>query len=177
MQNNSSNCPNIILIGFMGSGKSSVGRALSVLLNRSFVDLDEYALKSSGAPSINSLFAYLGEKEFRVLEKKNLEEILKNRHQIIATGGGTLVSESDLEYSLDDSIVVYLETDFEVCKNRASRSNRRPLFKDPIKAQELFTHRKPLYERLATISVRSEGSSAKVVANEILKLLEANNYA
>ncbi len=156
----------------MGSGKSSVGRALSSLLNRDFVDLDDYVLKSSGAPSINSLFAYLGESEFRVLEKKSLEEILKNHNQIIATGGGTLVSDLNLEYDLGNAILVYLETDFEICKNRASRSNRRPLFKDPVKAEDLYGHRKPKYENLAMITVRSEGSSAKAVAAEINILLK-----
>jgi len=173
MPNNSSNYPNIFLIGFMGSGKSSVGRALSLLLNRSFIDLDEYILKTTGAPSVNSLFSYLGEVEFRILERKSLEEILKNDDQIIATGGGTLVAQADQNCSLGNSTIIYLKTDFETCKQRASRNNKRPLFKDPIKAEELFTLRKPLYERLATITIESKRGSAKTVATEILKLLNA----
>ena len=156
----------------MGSGKSSVGKALSILLNRKFVDLDEHILLSTGAPSINSLFSYLGDSEFRLLERKSLEEVLKNKNQIIATGGGTLVSQTTHKQELGDAIVVYLETDFEVCKQRASRNDKRPLFKDVVKAEELFTIRKPLYEDLSQITVRSDGASAKAVAHDILRQLK-----
>ncbi len=164
----------------MGSGKSSVGRVLSSLLSRRFIDLDEHILETSGAPSINSLFSYLGESGFRKIEQQSLLEILKLDNQVIASGGGTLVSEfgGDLNRNLNvtDSTIVYLETDFEICKSRASKNNRRPLFKDSEKAEALFIQRKPLYERLATITVKSDGSSAKVVANNILKKLYPDTF-
>lgn len=157
----------------MGSGKSSIGKALSKILEKKFIDLDEYILKSTGAPSINSLFSYLGDDEFRVIEKKTLEEALKEFNLIIATGGGTLVTNPDQKISLGNSIIIYLETDFETCKIRATKNNKRPLFRDINKAEDLFKIRKPLYEKLAHITVKSDEKSAKDVAVKIADLLRA----
>jgi shikimate kinase len=171
MPEHSLNYPNIVLIGFMGSGKSSIGKALSVLLDKSFIDLDEYILKTTGAPSINSLFSYLGDSEFRILEKQNLEEVLQSNHQVIATGGGTLVCPPEPWFSLNNCTIIYLEIDFETCKKRASRNNKRPLFKDINKASELYLQRQPLYEKLAHFTVRSDGQSAKDTALKIKELL------
>lgn len=167
MHSTSSNSPNIILIGFMGSGKSSIGKILASMLNTKFIDLDEYILDTTGAPSINSLFAHLGEAEFRKIELKAFLEANTEQGVVIATGGGTLVSDASLDLDLKNAHIIYLETDFDICKSRAGKNNRRPLFKDPDKAEELYSKRKPLYEKIATITILCDGSPAKIIAEKI----------
>lgn len=160
----------------MGSGKSSTGRQLSKMTDYEFVDIDDEILKTSGQPSIPQIFKEEGNDKFREYEKLALKNILKNKNQIIATGGGSLiynppsslVSEGCLS---KDDLIIYLHATFETCSKRCSYSDRRPLFKDPEAAKKLYQERLPLYESMATHKIVIDNINTNKVAKLILEIL------
>lgn len=141
---------NVVLIGFMGSGKTSVGRILARELFKEFVDVDTLIEKEQNA-SITEIFKDKGEKHFRELEQKCINELTQKKGQIIATGGGLPIYSSISEKSL----IIYIDADFDVILNRLPKGERekRPLLKDEAKARALFHERIETYRNLATFSV------------------------
>ena len=141
---------NIVLIGFMGSGKTSVGKILARRLYKDFADVDSLIEKEEGC-SINEIFETKGEKYFRKLEQKCINQLTDNKGQVIATGGGVPIHSS----ISDKSLIVYIDADFDVIVNRLSKRERakRPLFDDETKAKALYDERIETYEKLATFSV------------------------
>jgi len=141
---------NIVLIGFMGSGKTSVGKTLSRLLYKDFVDIDSVIEKEQGS-SINEIFHNKGEAYFRELEQKCIDEVSKRKGQIIATGGGLPIFSKIPPKSL----IVYINADFDVILERLPQreKEKRPLLQDEDRARELFVKRIGKYEDLATFSV------------------------
>ena len=141
---------NIVLIGFMGSGKTSVGKSLARQLHKDFVDVDSVIEKEQGT-SITDIFASKGEEYFRGLEQKCINELTQKKGQVIATGGGVPIHSTISE----NSLIVYIDADFDVIVNRLPKKERdkRPLFNDEAKARALFDARKDTYKALATFSV------------------------
>ncbi|HIQ27016.1 MAG TPA: shikimate kinase [Sulfurovum sp.] len=141
---------NIVLIGFMGSGKTSVGKILARKLYKDFVDVDTVIEAEQGC-SIAEIFENQGEEYFRSLEQKCINELTQKKGQVIATGGGVPI------YSTisDKSLIVYIEADFDVIVERLNVRERakRPLFNDEKKAKALFDARIDTYKELATFSV------------------------
>ena len=162
---------NILLIGFMGSGKSYVGRVLSKIAKMKFLDLDNEILKKSPIKSIQEIFDAQGEKYFRSLEKQTLLEILQNDRQIISLGGGTLfyIEKEDLE--LNDKLIIFLDSSYEECRKRVKRLDNRPLFKDEKMAKKLFDERYPKYTELADISIETKDLSGEEIALKISKII------
>ncbi len=129
---------NIYLIGFMGSGKSSLAKSLAERLHSSFIDLDIEIEKRTGSP-INSLFIKKGEPEFRLIEEKILNEISTNTNYVMATGGGTPCFYNNLELMNATGKTVYLETNAEILLERLTKNNQeRPLLGN-LKGEELKT--------------------------------------
>ena len=141
---------NIVLIGFMGSGKTSVGKTLSRKLYKDFVDVDSVIEKEQGC-SITEIFETKGEAYFRSLEQKCINELTQKKGQIIATGGGVPIHSS----ISDKSLIVYIDADFDVIVERLPKRERakRPLFDDEERARALYEERKDIYKELATFSV------------------------
>ncbi|MDA7816730.1 shikimate kinase [Sulfurimonas sp.] len=141
---------NIVLIGFMGSGKTSVGKVLARKLFKDFVDVDSVIEKEQNH-SINEIFDNNGEEYFRSLEQKCIDELTKKKGQVIATGGGLPIHSSIPE----NSLVVYIDADFDVILKRLPDKERdkRPLLQDESRARSLFEERKDTYRELATFSV------------------------
>jgi len=141
---------NIVLIGFMGSGKTSVGKILARYLHKDFVDVDTVIEKEQNR-SINDIFKDKGEEHFRSLEQKCINELAQKKGQVIATGGG-LPIYSELP---EKSLVVYIDADFDVILNRISAKEhaKRPLLQDEARARALFEQRSHTYKELATFSV------------------------
>lgn len=141
---------NIILIGFMGSGKTSVGRILARELFKTFVDVDTIIEQEQNA-SVTEIFKEKGEAYFRNLEQKCINELTQKRGQVIATGGGLPIYSS----ISDKSLIVYIDADFDVILNRLSKRERdkRPLLEDEERARALFHERIDTYRDLATFSV------------------------
>jgi shikimate kinase len=129
----------IYLTGFMGSGKSSVGRALAQKLGWEFIDLD-YEIEQSSKESIENIFASAGEQEFRKRETQQLRQINRDK-AVIATGGGTFIHNRD--WMLQNGTVIYLEVPFETLATRIGAETSRPLWKN---AQQLFGERQRIYE-------------------------------
>lgn len=141
---------NIVLIGFMGCGKSSVGKVLARQLHKKFLDVDTI-IEAEQNSSIIDIFETKGEAYFRSLEQKCINELTQNTGQVIATGGGVPIHSTISEKSL----IIYIDADFDVIVNRLSARERqkRPLFNDESRARALFDQRKNIYKELATFSV------------------------
>jgi len=117
---------NIILIGFMGSGKSTVGRELAKALHMNFIDTDHYIEKNEKM-KIKDIFTEKGEKYFRELESKYILEISKMTHTVISTGGGVAGSDKNMRLLKNNGFVVYLDCTVDCLVERVSRRNTRPL--------------------------------------------------
>ncbi len=138
---------NVVLIGFMGSGKTSVGKVLARQLFKEFADVDSIIEAEQNA-SVTEIFETKGEAYFRGLEQKCINELTQKKGQVIATGGGLPIYSSISEKSL----IVYIDADFDVILGRISAKERdkRPLLQDEARARALFNQRIDTYKELAT---------------------------
>jgi len=166
----------IALTGFMGSGKSSVGRALASLLGWSFVDLDGEIEREQGR-KIREIFAGEGEAAFREIESVCLREVAANvqRPVVLATGGGTFVQSANAELlRAEGALVVFIHATPETLLNRCSvetgEQGVRPLAQNRDEFMRLYEQRLPVY-RTANFSVNSDGKSPEAVAREVVDLL------
>lgn len=163
----------IYLTGFMGCGKSTVGRALAEALGVQFVDLDERVAQSLGA-SIPEIFARQGEPAFRSEETRQLRATGSLERVVVATGGGTYCSEVNRRLIREsDGVAVFLELPWEVLLSRLpGRNADRPKFRDPTAARQLYELRLSDY-RKADVLLRLDGSeSVDRVARRILSQVE-----
>jgi shikimate kinase len=163
--------PNLVLIGFMGSGKSSVGRRLSGLTGHRFVDVDELITQAEGR-SIPEIFSQCGENLFRDLEQRVLEELVGVCGIVLSTGGGLVLRSANRETLKRIGIVAWLDADPEILFERAMRSGRRPLLQteDPKATfDELLSVRRSLYELTSDFRVDSSRLSHDEVAQILLE--------
>lgn len=120
----------IFLIGFMGAGKTSIGKRLAKSLNYKFIDMDKL-IEFNAGQSINELFKEHGEKHFRELEKTTLEELKPDTNIVIATGGGTPCYEQNMEFMNETGTTIYLNLPTDMLFERLIESkSKRPLIKD-----------------------------------------------
>lgn len=124
---------NIILVGFMGTGKSSIGRHVAKRLGFQFLDTDHIITDRAGGVSIAEIFAQRGEPAFRDLETSAIESLFHLRRCVIATGGGAVLREENRRLLRELGFVVGLSAEEEVIFERVSRCDKRPLLhtKDP----------------------------------------------
>ena len=153
----------------MGSGKTSVGRRLSCVLNRDFFDSDFEIISKTGV-SIEHIFDIEGEKGFRERETKMLMELMKIQNIVIATGGGIVTIPKNLEI-LQDSFVVYLKADIRTLVERCSYSKSRPLInqaedKEQV-IRDIVEKRQALYEQVADITVNTAGKKLYAIIKAI----------
>ena len=137
---------NIYLTGFMGSGKTTVGRKLAELLNRKFVDMDAVIEKEAGRP-ISEIFESLGEDHFRGLESTLLKKTSRQARIVAATGGGIVKSPENRKVMRATGRIVHLKADFQTCLDRIGQAQAavRPLWKDLKAARRLYDGRQELY--------------------------------
>ena len=119
---------NIILIGLMGAGKSTIGKALATTLNYRFIDVDEEIVKHENM-SINDIFLQKSENYFREIETQIIKEICKNNKTVISLGGGGFEKEINREILLNNGKVFYLYTDVNTLYERIKSDSSRPLLK------------------------------------------------
>ncbi|OGL06896.1 MAG: hypothetical protein A3I03_00760 [Candidatus Rokubacteria bacterium RIFCSPLOWO2_02_FULL_68_19] len=162
---------NIILVGFMGAGKSSVGRLLAKRLGRCFVETDDLIVGRDGR-SIAEIFRAEGEARFRQLEADLLDLLRLKRGDVIATGGGFPCEEGRMEALKAMGTVVWLAGEFEALYARALRSGSRPLLEGKPKEEvaALYHGREPYY-RQAHLVVETAGLGVDQVVRRILSLL------
>lgn len=168
--------PSVLLTGFMGSGKSSVGREVARRLGCRFVDLDEIVAAAAGK-EIPAIFATEGEAGFRAREVDALSRLLRDtegdEQLVIALGGGTLTNPAAVSLiARRTPIVVYLKVDAAEAWKRV-RGSSRPLAQDESAFLQLFAARLKGYEQVADLTVNAGGSSIDVVAERVMEALRA----
>lgn len=136
---------NLILIGFMGTGKTSLGKLLANRLGRGFVDLDQKIEREAGM-TIPKIFELHGEKYFRELEKKAVREVSGRRNLVIATGGGTVKDAENVSLLKNSGVIICLTTEPEEIFRRTERRGERPVL-DGGGEERLATIKKLLAER------------------------------
>lgn len=167
---------NIFLVGPMGAGKSTIGRQLAQQLNMEFYDSDQEIERRTGA-DVSWVFDVEGEEGFRDREEKVINELTEKQGIVLATGGGSVKSRETRNRLSARGVVVYLETTIEKQLARTQRDKKRPLLQVDTPRDVLETlalERNPLYEEIADVTIRTDEQSAKVVANQIIHLLENN---
>ncbi len=164
---------NLILVGFMGAGKSVVGRLLATRLGRCFVETDEMISARAGR-SVPEIFAAEGEAYFRDREAELLDMLKLKRGNVIATGGGFPCRAGRMEALEVLGTVIWLGGDFETLYARACRAGPRPMLDGKPKAevQALYENR-ILYYRQAHLTVETGGVGVDQVVNQILARLRA----
>jgi shikimate kinase len=148
---------NLILVGMMGSGKTTMGRTLAKHLGRVFVDSDEEIQKRTGV-TIPHIFDVEGEPGFRARETAVLADLVKRENMVLATGGGAVLEEQNRKLLQQCGIVVYLRTNVHDLWHRTRHDKNRPLLQtgDPYgKLMELYQQRDPLYQQVADIVIQS----------------------
>lgn len=161
---------NIILCGFMGSGKTTVGLELAKIMGRKFVDTDELIEKEQGV-AIKAIFATHGEDYFRELEHECCKKIANMKNCIVSTGGGALTFERNVQALKSGGQIVFLDADFEVICDRIGNSKTRPLFQDREKAHALYNERKSKYLNASDIVIDGN-MSARKTAIEIANMFK-----
>ncbi|MDR2465169.1 MAG: shikimate kinase [Streptococcaceae bacterium] len=163
----------IVLVGFMGAGKTTVGRLLANHLSTLFIDLDEQIEMNQGR-SICEIFKRLGEESFRRMETEALKKVTR-QNVVLSTGGGFVEDEKNRErLKSGEFLVVYLSPKFENLYERLQGDDKRPLIQQKTKKEieELFTKRKAFYEFVADITLSLEAESPEEILHLLLKQLE-----
>jgi shikimate kinase len=168
---------NVILVGFMGAGKSVVGRLLARRLGRCFVETDDVIAAREGLP-IPAIFAQHGEERFRQLEGEALELLRLKAHDVIATGGGFPCRQGRMEALRELGTVVWLRGDVKELHERALRSGDRPMlagrsFED---IEALYRLREPYYAR-AHLAVPTTGLGVDAVVARVARALRDRHVA
>lgn len=162
---------NIVLIGFMGTGKSSVAPLIARKLKMEYVEMDRLIEKKAGK-SIGEIFKDDGEIVFREYEIEIARSLRDKKNAVISCGGGVVTNKMIIDYLKSNGVVVGLFADFETIFKRVEADLTRPLFKDRKAAKKLFDFRKPLYELYADKKVNTDNKSVEEVAEEIVEVIK-----
>ncbi len=164
----------LVLIGLMGSGKSTIGRRLAAAIGWRFVDADEEIEAAAGC-AISDIFAIYGEPIFRDLEQRVLARLLSEGPTVLATGGGAWMQPQVRALIKEQAISLWLRAELEVLVDRVSRRDHRPLLKDGNKQdimQRLMRERYPIYAEADITVDSSNGPHERVVERMIAALKE-----
>lgn len=161
----------IYLVGFMGAGKTTVGRELAARLESPFFDLDEL-VESAESLSIKDIFAQHGEPWFRKRERDVLRSTRYLEKAVVATGGGTFTFDDNIQFIQSEGLSVYLSAPYALLRQRiGDKAAERPLFRDDFATLELFTTRLRYYKMSdVTIDVREEETPAEIARRILLEL-------
>ncbi len=170
----------VFLAGFMGSGKTTIGKILANTLGFEFLDVDQIIEERSGK-SVVTFFREEGEKKFRELERIVLEEVVLKKEYVVSLGGGTLANEENLDLLRKHGVIIYLHASPEVLFQRVRNKTTRPLLLDsegnkisPSELQQriekLLKTRKRYYEQ-SHIIISTETQRLGITVDEIVKLL------
>jgi shikimate kinase len=161
--------PGLYLVGFMGSGKSTIGRLLAHRLGWSFFDLD-HEIEQAEKITIAELFETRGEPEFRRIEslmlRQHVRAIERGRPAVLALGGGAFVDAANRDLILQNGIAIWLDCPFDRVQRRVGDASARPLARDPGRFAALYEARREVYA-LADVRIAIESDDAEV-ALEVL---------
>ncbi len=167
---------NIVLTGFMGTGKTAVGRELARRLGMRLVELDEEIEKAEGL-TIKEIFSRYGEAYFRDRETETVKRFAGGENLVISTGGGVVLRKQNMEALRENGIIVCLKASPETILKRTGTSGERPLLNvdEPLeKIRDLLAYRRPFYEE-ADIMVETDTRTPAEVAEEIVRRIEELN--
>jgi 3-dehydroquinate synthase len=175
--------PNIVLVGFMGSGKSEVGRHLAEKTGRQLIDVDSI-VQENGA-TIPEIFAAEGEVGFRRRERTAVEKVARSKGTVIATGGGSVLDAANVKALKRSGVLVYLNTSVDELVRRLEKATDRPLLRGTEGAvspaafrrrvEGLLDARRPVYESVADHVVRCDGRGPGEVAADIVRRLQGDH--
>jgi len=165
---------NIVFLGMMGSGKSSIGSIVSKRLNLNFFDIDQ-VIENNQEMKIAKIFETKGEKFFREIEKKITLDILRNKKGVIALGGGAFMSKVIKKEVLENHFSFWLDWDNDTIINRIKNSKKRPLTinSNKNKLMEIIKKRSPIYSN-ALYKINCENLTKQEIAKKIIKIYETN---
>lgn len=164
---------NIILTGFMGTGKTAVGRELARMLDMILVDIDT-EIEASQKMTINDIFKQYGEDCFRDLETEMIRKFSGEKGLIISTGGGAVLRQENMDLLRKNGVIFCLNASPETILERTTRTDERPLLKvqEPMaRINELLAYRKPYYEK-ADFMLETDGKNPVEIADEIMGLMK-----
>ena len=167
--------PNLVLVGPMGAGKSSIGKRLAQRLGLVFVDADHRLEEVTGAP-VPLIFECEGEAGFRVRESQLIAELMRERGQLVATGGGAVLSAQNRQLLRAHGFVVYLKVSVEQQLQRLARDRTRPLLATDDKQgrlEALATTRGALYEEVADLVFDSDGLAVATACDRVGDLVQS----
>lgn len=157
---------NIVLCGFMGCGKTTIGKKLAKLMNREFYDLDKYIEQKEGM-TVSEIFAQHGEEGFRQRETQAVREISQKGNAVVACGGGTVLFRQNVEeFHAHNSVILLLYVPLVMLQDRLKNDKKRPLLQKPNRNQviaDLYKQRISLYRSAADITVRATAPVQVVV--------------
>ncbi|MBR0554223.1 shikimate kinase [Ciceribacter sp. L1K23] len=165
---------NLVFVGLMGAGKSVIGRMVATQMGLPFIDTDT-EIERVSRMTISELFAAYGEREFRALETRVIQRLLKSGPRVISTGGGAFINENTRRQIEKGGISLWLRADLDVLWERVNKRDHRPLLKteNPKQTLEnLMNQRYPVYG-LADITIQSRDVRKEVIVNEVLEAVAA----
>jgi len=169
---------NIVLIGFMGTGKTTIGRLLAIRLGRPFVDCDKKVEYETGM-TIREIFEHYGEGYFRQQETEMIAKLSRYNHAVIATGGGVVLSNENMRRLKRNGVIIALTASVETILERTGKRNTRPLLLDVLAREQivgkLLSERGELY-RKADFSIDTNSNSPQHVITEIMIFLRQTGY-
>ena len=160
----------IFLVGFMGSGKTTVGRELATRIDAPFFDLDEL-IEAAEKLTIREMFAQKGEPYFRKRERDLLKSTRHLESAVVATGGGTFTFDENIQFIQSEGLSVYLSAPYALLRSRITSKEDRPLFRDDVSTHELYANRIRYY-RMADIAIdiREDETPVEIVERMVLEL-------
>lgn len=167
----------LVLVGLMGSGKTTIGRRLAARLDVPFVDADDEVERAAGC-SIEDMFEVHGEAAFREGEKRVIARLLEGQPGVMATGGGAFMNEETREKIRESGISIWLRADLDVLVRRCGRRGDRPLLKDGDMREtleNLIDQRYPIYGE-ANIIVDTGDMPHRTVVDKIMDELAAGDF-
>jgi len=169
-------CKPIVLIGFMASGKTTIGKNLAEILNRNFIDTDEL-IEEREKLSISEIFEKYGESYFRDVEEKVISEVISQNNTVIATGGGCITRENTRKLLRRKGIVFWLKIDTETILERTKNDDTRPLLKGDKKGKisALLLQREPLYRETAHYIIDASETPEEIVT-KILNIISEDFF-
>lgn len=162
----------IYLVGFMGSGKSTIGQALAQEMGRVCLDLDEVIEQREGM-AIPEIFDLQGEPRFREIETRLLLEILDLPPAVVAVGGGAFIQDYNRNLILEKGFAVWLNIPIDLAWERSRQADNRPLARNRESFESLLFEREPLY-RMSHLTVDIEGKLPEAICKEIVEKLTCN---
>ncbi len=160
---------NLVLIGFMGSGKSTIARSLSSLLQFALIEMDELVYKKTKTKNMHEVFALGGEALLREIELCIAKECAEKTNQIISTGGGIVLAPTPLNlFKKNGAKIIFLHAPFDLIAKRLENDLSRPLFTDLSCAKKIYEARLPLYLQYADEIIEIGSESPSHIASTIL---------